>query len=188
MLVTGLALALAAAVSGCAKENDGDPAPARGGAGAPIADFPRGPPEAWINGAPAPLASARGGVVLVQAWHHLCATCRASIPAVLSLEEQYRARGLRVVGVTVVDPDQDPDEKKATEDAARAENMRYPTYLDARGRWSQKQGIHDIPSFLLLGPEGRVVHRHRGKLEQGSPAFAALERAIAQSTAQADSR
>lgn len=95
----------------------------------------------------------------------------------LALEGRLRARGLRVIGVTVVDPDE-PDEKKAAEEAAREEKMDYPTYLDAGGKWSTQHGVIDIPAFVVIDADGRAVHRHRGKLVEGTPAFAELERAL----------
>jgi len=97
---------------------------------------------------------------------------------VLALEGRLRARGLRVVGVTVLDPEDEPDEKKAAEEAAREEKMDYPTYLDAGGKWSVQHGLVDIPAFVVIDADGRVAHRYRGKLVEGTPAFAELERAL----------
>ncbi len=56
--------------------------------------------------------------------------------------------------------------------------MDWTTYLDTRGEWAKTAGLLDIPSFLVLGPDGHVVHRQRGKLVAGTESYAALERAI----------
>ncbi|MDI1444366.1 hypothetical protein [Polyangium sp. 6x1] len=100
------------------------------------------------------------------------------MPAVLALHGRFGARGLRVIGVASFDPDDAEAERKAAEEAAREEKMDAPTYLDARGEWSKTAGVVDIPAFLVLGPDGRVLHRRRGKLTQGTEEFAEMERAI----------
>ncbi|MDI1481494.1 hypothetical protein [Polyangium sp. y55x31] len=61
---------LALCALGCDKKNPSGASPsASTEAAAPLADFPDGKPSSWIHGAPAPLAGARGQVVLVEAWH-----------------------------------------------------------------------------------------------------------------------
>lgn len=100
------------------------------------------------------------------------------MPAVSALARRFGARGLRVIGISNFDPDDADAERKAIGEAAREEKMDWPTYLDSRGEWGKTAGLVDIPSFIVLGPDGRVAHRHRGKLSEGSDPFKALESAI----------
>jgi hypothetical protein len=104
---------------------------------------------------------------------------------VLALEGRYGTRGLRVVGVSSFDPDEADTERRETEEAAREEKMDYPTYLDTRSAWMDKARVADIPAFVLIGPDGRVLHRQHGKLVAGSPAFVELDRAVTQALAKA---
>jgi thiol-disulfide isomerase/thioredoxin len=53
----------------------------------------------WIQGGPLTLASLKGKVVLLRFWLGNCPYCVRSAPALLSLQEQYRDRGLVVVGL-----------------------------------------------------------------------------------------
>jgi len=67
-----LAFALLALGSiGCDRsEKSGAPtASSAKGEAAPLADFPSRDASSWAHGAPAPLAEARGKVVLLEAWH-----------------------------------------------------------------------------------------------------------------------
>lgn len=100
------------------------------------------------------------------------------MPAVLALHGRFGARGLRVIGISSFDPDDAEAERKAAEEAVREEKMDYATYLDTNGTWSKTAGLVDIPAFALLGPDGRVLFRHRGKLTLGAEAYAEMERAI----------
>ena len=63
-------LALFALVAGCSKpKGDAPPASTAAAESAQlIADFTSTDPSLWVNGAPMSLASARGSVVLIEAW------------------------------------------------------------------------------------------------------------------------
>lgn len=100
------------------------------------------------------------------------------MPAVIALHGRFEARGLRVVGVSSFDPDDAESERQSAIEAAREEKMVYPTYLDENGVWSKKNGTVDIPAFLVLGRDGRVVFRHKGKLVIDSPAYNEMAKAI----------
>ena len=98
------------------------------------------------------------------------------MPAVLSLQGRFGARGLRVVSVTK-DGD-DADEKKTVEDTAREEQMSYPCFLDVDGGWSKRADVGINPVFLLVGRNGRLAYRYGGKLLRGTEDYARLERAV----------
>ena len=100
------------------------------------------------------------------------------MPAVMTLHGRFKARGLRVVGVSNFDPTDAENERNGAAVAAREEKMDYPTYLDENNGWSKKHGIADIPAFLVLGRDGRVVFRHHGKLVEGSSAYTEMAKAI----------
>ena len=101
----------------------------------------------------------------------------ASIPAVKALEASHKARGLRVVSVTEVDEGDDDDRKRAS-GAVKKHGMGYPCLLDEEGRWMKSAGMASIPAFMVVDREGTVRFTSRGKLKQGSEAFAKLDAAI----------
>ena len=100
------------------------------------------------------------------------------MPAVLALHGRFQARGLRVSGITEFDPTDADSERKSVIDAAAEEKMDYPTFLDDNGVWSKKHGVADLPAFLVLGHDGKIVFRHRGKLLVNSPVYAEMAKAI----------
>lgn len=100
------------------------------------------------------------------------------MPAVLALHERFQARGLRVSGVTEFDPTDAENERKSVTDAAREEKMVYPTFLDDNNAWSQKNGVTAIPAFLVLGRDGKVIYRHKGKLLVAGQAYLEMSKAI----------
>jgi peroxiredoxin len=55
--------------------------------------------SAWIGSAPLVLADLRGKVVLIRFFTDGCPYCRATAPALKELDDDFRARGLVVVGL-----------------------------------------------------------------------------------------
>lgn len=102
----------------------------------------------------------------------------ASAPAVIALEQSRRARGLRVVSVSVVSDRDDAEEVSSVREAAAREHMPYPCYLDEGGAWSARAQATAIPMFLVLGKDGRVRARVRGKLAPGNEPLRELEAAV----------
>ena len=55
--------------------------------------------SAWLNSPPLTMESLRGKVVLVQFWTYSCINCLRTLPYVTRWHEQYKDKGLVVVGV-----------------------------------------------------------------------------------------
>lgn len=100
----------------------------------------------------------------------------ASIPAVHALERRFGTRGLRVVSVTK--HGEDAKEREEVERVAKEHGMHYPAFLDVDGAWSRASGLGNVPSFLVVGRDGRAAYRFAGKLTEGTPDFEALASAI----------
>ena len=101
----------------------------------------------------------------------------------LALKGRYEVRGLRVVSVAEVDADDMAEEKPLFQHAAEEEKMTYPCYLDTNGAWQKGAGIEGIPTFLVVGRDGKMMHKFKGKLTEGSEPYqelvGAIDRAIA---------
>lgn len=91
---------------------------------------------------------------LVDFWASWCGPCRAAIPKVKAMYEQYGSR-LQVVSASV-------DEKEeAWRKAEKAENMPWPQMLlskeELNGVVAQAYMINTIPRLVLISPEGRII-------------------------------
>ncbi len=130
------------------------------------------PPDAPAPGKPAPsfsserldggtvaLESLRGHVVLLNFWAVACPPCRIEMPELEKIHRRYSGRGLRVLGVTEMDP--------ARDQAARfiAEiGVTYPILLDPGARIGALYGIEAHPTSVVIDARGIVRFVNSGYL------------------------
>jgi len=69
-------------------------------------------------------------------------------------------------------------EKPEVAKAVEHEKMTYPCLLDQGSQWQTSAGIDGIPSFVVVNREGKIVHKFKGKLTEGSDDYKKLESAI----------
>jgi thiol-disulfide isomerase/thioredoxin len=127
----------------------------------------------WFEGA---LPALRGQVVLIDFWASWCGPCRKSFPALESLHQAYRQKGLVVLGVNI-------DEKKADMDRFLGENRAtFPIVRDRDQKFVEFVSVETMPTSLLIDRSGRVRVIHNGfKGEETATALRAeVERLLAE--------
>ena len=85
----------------------------------------------WIGSEPLSVADLRGRVVLLRFWTDTCPFCRASAPALKQLDEEYRDRGLTVVGLHHGKPRGTAVERERVESIIDKWGWKFPVGLDA---------------------------------------------------------
>jgi thiol-disulfide isomerase/thioredoxin len=135
------------------------------------ADFPGEPEDAAATGKPARLdftlkdmhgvdvnlASFKGKVILLNFWATWCGPCRAEIPSLVELQEQY-ADDLVVLGLSV-----DDTAEKLLPYAAEFK-MNYPV-LVGNGREDVQEAfgpLFGIPVSVIIGRDGVIAKKHSG--------------------------
>ena len=119
-----------------------------------------------------------GHVTMVDFWATWCAPCRASMPRVQQLWQEYKPRGLDIYSV-------DTDDESPTRDAQVREflmqnRLTFPVVLDD-GRASDAFSVASIPMMVLVDKQGNVAWSHVGFLNGPREAElrAAIDRALA---------
>lgn len=95
----------------------------------------------------------KGKYTLVDFWASWCGPCRAETPVIAGLYNQYKDKGLEVLGVAVWDK---PD---ATKKAIEELKITWPQILNGQEIPTKKYGINGIPHIILFGPDGTIVAR-----------------------------
>ena len=108
------------------------------------------------------LAGERGKVVLLNIWATWCHPCRTEIPELRALHEQYRARGLELVGVSV-DGDDSDDAIRAF---MREFQMTFPIWRDPDERILSSFLTIGVPATFLIDRKGVLQWRKTGPIHQ----------------------
>jgi len=119
-----------------------------------------------------------GKVVIVNFWATWCAPCRAEIPDLVKLQDQYKDH-LIVIGVLSED-EPGPHVSRFAADY----KINYPIVPETRELSAAFPGIYALPTTFMVGPDLRVMQKHIGQIR---PAQIELEaRALARLPVDAD--
>lgn len=102
------------------------------------------------------LSDLKGKYVYIDVWATWCGPCRAEIPSLQKVEEQFHGKNIEFVSISV-DTDKDFEKWKTFV----TEKQLGGTQLFADKNWKSSfiEGfnINSIPRFLLISPEGIVI-------------------------------
>jgi cytochrome c biogenesis protein CcmG/thiol:disulfide interchange protein DsbE len=108
-----------------------------------------------IGGGQVSLADLRGKVILLNFWATWCPPCRREIPDFISLQGQYGAQGLQIVGIGT-------DEPEKVRAYAQENGMNYPVLFGTDDVALKYGGIDAIPTTFLIDRQGRIVTKYVG--------------------------
>lgn len=116
------------------------------------------------------IADYRGQVVLLNLWATWCAPCVIEMPSIQRLYDRYRSAGLKVVGVSVDDPEFEP---RILEFVAE-HHLTFEILHEGSGTIESDYQSAGIPSTYLIGRDGRIRKLHLGASDWDSPPNRAL--------------
>jgi peroxiredoxin len=118
-----------------------------------------------LDGDTLDLRSLRGQPVLLNVWATWCPPCREEMPGLQALHQQYVARGLRVIGVSV--------DSRGAEDAIRAflhdASVSFTILHDDADAVSRDFRTIGVPETFLIDRNGVVLRRWIGKFDPLAP-------------------
>jgi thiol-disulfide isomerase/thioredoxin len=105
----------------------------------------------------------KGKVTLVDFWATWCAPCRASMPRVQRLWQDYSSRGMELYSVNT--DDESPQRKPAVERFLQQNGLSFPVVLDDGDKTaSDAFRIASLPTLIVVDRQGRVVWSRIGAL------------------------
>lgn len=96
----------------------------------------------------------KGNYVLMDIWASWCGPCKGEIPNLARLHNQYKDKGLTVIGIFVWDKQENL--KKAMD----SEGIIWPQIFDKENKSIQMYGIDGIPHIILFSPNGTILKRN----------------------------
>ncbi|MCZ7645581.1 MAG: redoxin domain-containing protein [Planctomycetota bacterium] len=106
----------------------------------------------WFNTQPLTLAGLNNNIVVVEFWATWCPPCRASIPHLVKMHEEFKDKGVVFIGLT--DEPKNKIEKFVTD-------MKMTYAVGAGSPSGDRYGVNGIPHAFIVAPGGQVVwHGH----------------------------
>ena len=97
----------------------------------------------------------KGNYVLLDMWASWCGPCKGEIPNLLKLHNQYKNKGLTVLGLFVWDKEENL--KKAIEE----EGIVWPQIVSVENMDAMNSyGVDGIPHIILFAPDGTILKRY----------------------------
>ena len=102
----------------------------------------------------------KGNYVLLDMWASWCGPCKGEIPNLLKLHNQYKDKGLTVLGLFVWDKEENL--KKSMEE----EGIVWPQIVSVETmEATESYGVGGIPQIILFAPDGTILNRDlRGQI------------------------
>lgn len=116
----------------------------------------------WLNSAPVSLSSLRGKVVLVNFWTYACSNCLNALPHVTRLHENYKGKGLVIIGVHTPEF---PFERSTSnvQTAIQRLGITYPVAQDNDfATWKAYRNQY-WPAQYVIDKSGKIVFSHAGE-------------------------
>lgn len=116
----------------------------------------------------------RGQVVLLNLWATWCGPCKQEMPGIQALHEELGPKGLRVVAISVDEPNLD--------DAIRAfvaqHKLTFEVLHEGSGTIEKDYQTSGIPETFLIGKDGVIRKRVIGAAQWNSAANLSLVRGL----------
>ena len=97
----------------------------------------------------------KGNYVLLDMWASWCGSCKGEIPNLLKLHNQYKDKGLTVLGLFVW------DKKVNLKKTMDAEGIVWPQIVSVENMdATNSYGVDGIPHIILFAPDGTILKRN----------------------------
>ncbi len=127
-----------------------------------------------LAGQQASLASLKGTVVVLNLWASWCAPCREEAPILEKVWEQYRHRGVMVLGLNL----QDLSENALT--FLTKYGMTYPSLRDGTDGSKRALEATGVPETFIIDRQGRIALHITGQVTDVRQISVALDQVLAE--------
>ncbi len=151
--------------------SSGAAAPARAGARDPMPPSIRDAELQMLDGKPIKLSDYAGKVVVLNFWATWCPPCRQETPHLVGLSNEYKERGVELIGLSVEDPESSAE---AVKSFAGAQKIPYKVGWAAQDfalQFVMQGGAQgSIPQSFVITRDGRLLKHFTGFNPVSTPA------------------
>jgi peroxiredoxin len=111
------------------------------------------------SGTPVRLRDFRGKIVFINFWATWCIPCRAEMPAIQQLYQEFQEQGLVVAAVNF------QDAPEAVLAFSQELQLTFPIPLDRKGTVASAYGVRGLPASYIVNREGQIIGQAIGGRE-----------------------
>src|SRR5437016_1123394 len=116
----------------------------------------------WINSDPLTIEKLRGRVLLVEFWTFACYNCRNTLPSVKEWDQQFRDRGLTIIGVHTPELSEEYDLDNLRREVPSL-GIKYPVVTDNDYKTWKAYNLEAWPTIFVIDKQGRIRWEHVGE-------------------------
>ncbi|MCU0469861.1 MAG: TlpA family protein disulfide reductase [Arcicella sp.] len=97
-------------------------------------------------------------LTVIDFWATWCKPCLQSIPHLISLQEEYKLKGVNFAGISVDGP------RSVSKVSPLVESLKinYPVLLDFNSDIFRQYNINNLPSLVIINEKNKIVYFHEG--------------------------
>jgi thiol-disulfide isomerase/thioredoxin len=113
-----------------------------------------------LAGAPEKTSALRGSIAVINFWATYCGPCKEEMPRLQKLNDEYAARGVRFVAISV----DAPKDRGKIDLFLKTQSIAMEVWVGGDVDWMERLGLGDvIPATLIVDQKGEVVGRIMGE-------------------------
>jgi len=117
------------------------------------------------NGKPITIANATGDLIVLNSWATWCVPCREEMPGLEQLYNDYKDKGLEVIGTSVDSIGLDDRIKNF----AQRMNITYTLWHDPNDAFTRTFKAIGVPESYLIDRNGTIYHQWKGQFNPMAP-------------------
>ena len=97
-------------------------------------------------------------LTIIDFWATWCKPCVMSIPELVKIQEEYKNKGVNIVGVST----DGPRSVSKVAPLTKQLHVNYPILLDFNNEVTRDMNVTSFPTLLIVNEENKVVYFHEG--------------------------
>jgi cytochrome c biogenesis protein CcmG/thiol:disulfide interchange protein DsbE len=114
-----------------------------------------------LNGTTISLSDYSGKVLFLNYWATWCPPCRAEIPDFIEVYDEYKDKGLEILGVSI-----DEISPEKVNDFVKKNKMNYPVAMATQELFQNYQIPNAIPTTLVIDGDGKIQYKKVGLMSK----------------------
>ncbi len=114
-----------------------------------------------LNGESKKLSDFQGQKVMLNFWASWCGPCRAEMPEMQQLHEEYKEKGISIVAVNAFHTE---TSTAAPEEFINELGLSFPVLVDEKGEVSETYQVIALPTTYFIDSEGKIQDKFTGTL------------------------